>query len=194
MSNFEILKQAMKLLKINNMTYSCNTNLILANDEKMKELRELGLEHCLTSIPSIDEKENDEIMQSKGSLNKIINGIKCCIRNDVRVSANMVVTKSNKERVYETGKMMAKLGCSKFFVTRAVPPVYSEVSKANDEKDNELVLSHEDVKNSLDQALKVKKDFGIQIGSLISYPLCFLGDLNRYSDFVGRGCPHKEVM
>ena len=104
----------------------------------------------------------------------------------------MVVTKSNLHRVYETGRQMAELGCSKFFVTRAVPPVYSEVSKANDEKDNELVLSHEDVKNSLDQALKVKKDFGIQIGSLISYPLCFLGDLNRYSDFVGRGCPSQR--
>ena len=46
----------------------------------MKELRELGLEHCLTSIPSIDEAENDEIMQSKGSLKKIINGIKSCIK------------------------------------------------------------------------------------------------------------------
>ncbi len=192
MSNFKILKEAMKLLKTNNMTYSCNTNLILANDEKMKELRELGLEHCLTSIPSIDEVENDEIMQSKGSLKKIVNGIRSCIKNNVRVSANMVVTKSNLHRVYETGKQMAELGCTKFFVTRAVPPVYSEVSKANDEKDNELVLSHEDVKNSLDQALKVKEDFNIQIGSLISYPLCFLGDLNRYSDFVGRGCPSQR--
>lgn len=192
MSNYLVLKEAMKILNKYKMTFSCNTNLIIANDEKMKELKDLGLEHCLTSIPSIDEKENDEIMQSKGSLKKILNGIKSCIRNGVRVSANMVVTKSNLERVYETGKKMAELGCSKFFVTRAVPPIYSEVSKANNEKDNELVLSHSDVKKSLDEALRVKKDFGIAIGSLISYPLCFLGDLQKYSDFVGRGCPSQR--
>ena len=192
MSNFEVLKEAIKILNQHNMTFSCNTNLIIANDSKMKELSDLGLEHCLTSIPSIDEKENDEIMQSTGTLKKIINGIESCIRNGVRVSANMVVTKSNLHRVYETGKKMAELGCSKFFVTRAVPPVYSEVSKANNEKDNELVLSHSDVKKSLDEALRVKKDFGIAIGSLISYPLCFLGDLPKYSDFVGRGCPSQR--
>ena len=55
------------------ISFSCNTNLILANDEKMKELNSLGLDHCLTSIPSVDPKENDEIMQSKGTLDKIIN-------------------------------------------------------------------------------------------------------------------------
>ena len=192
MSNFKVLKAAMKILNEQKMTFSCNTNLILADDKKMKELKDLGLEHCLTSIPSIDETENDEIMQSKGSLKKIINGIKSCIRSGVRVSANMVVTKSNRHRVYETGKNMAELGCSKFFVTRPVPPVYSEVSKANEEKDNELVLSHAEVKKSLDDALRVKKDFGIAIGSLISYPLCFLGDLEKYSDFVGRGCPSQR--
>ena len=53
----------------------------------------------------------------------------------------MVVTKSNLNRVYETEKRMAELGCSKFFITRAVPPVYSEVANANDNKENELVQS-----------------------------------------------------
>ena len=62
----------MELLSENNMTFSCNTNLILATDEKMQELKKVGLEHCLTSIPSIKEEENDEIMQSKGSLKKIM--------------------------------------------------------------------------------------------------------------------------
>ena len=72
MSNFEILKEAMSILNDQKMTFSMNTNLILANDNNMSELRELGLEHCLTSIPSIDPDENDEIMQSKGSLKKLL--------------------------------------------------------------------------------------------------------------------------
>ena len=107
LSNFEILKKAMEILNEYKMTFSCNTNLIIADDEKIKQLADLGLEHCLTSIPSIDPDENDEIMQSKGSLKKIINGIKSCIRNNIRVSANMVVTKSNLHNVYKTGKKMA---------------------------------------------------------------------------------------
>ena len=192
MSNYNSLVNAMKLLNEKNISFSCNTNLILANDKKMRELNSLGLDHCLTSIPSIDPEENDEIMQSKGTLNKIINGIKACVRNNVRVSANMVVTKLNKDRVYETGKLMAELGCSKFFVTRPVPPVYSEVAKNNENKESELVLSAEDVKKSLDDAIRVKEEFGIAIGSLVSYPLCFLGDLEKYSDFVGRGCPGSK--
>lgn len=192
MSNYDILIEAMKILNEKKITFSCNTNLILADDKKMKELKNFGLEHCLTSIPSIDPDENDDIMQSKGSLGKILNGIKACIRNNVRVSANMVVTKSNKNRVYETGKMMAQLGCSKFFVTRPVPPVYSEISKNNQNKESDLVLSPDDVKKSLDDAIKVRDEFGIAIGSLISYPLCFLGDLKKYSDFVGRGCPSQR--
>lgn len=192
LANFEGLTYALKLLNDNNITHSCNTNLILADDKKMSELSKLGLEHCLTSIPSIDEKENDDIMQSKGSLKKILEGIKVCVRNNIRVSANMVVTKDNKHRVYETGKLMAELGCTKFFVTRAVPPVYSEVAKENANKENNLVLSPSEVKQSLDDAIKVKEDFNISIGSLISYPLCFLGDLNKYRDFVGRGCPSQR--
>ena len=59
----------------------------------------------------------------------------------------MVVTQSNKHRVYETGKMMAELGCTKFFVTRAVPPIYSSVAKdSENESRDELILSKDDVK------------------------------------------------
>ena len=191
-SNFEVLKAAMKLLKENNISFSCNTNLILANDENTAVLKELGMEHCLTSIPSINPDENDDIMQSKGSLKKIINGIKSCVKNGIRVSANMVVTRSNKHRVYETGKIMAELGCTKFFITRAVPPIYSSISKDNKEERNELLLSQEEVKKSLDDGIRVRDEFGIAIGSLISYPLCFLSDLEKYSDFVGRGCPSQR--
>ena len=53
------------MLKENNITFSCNTNLILANEENTAVLKKLGIRHCLTSIPSIDANENDEIMQSK---------------------------------------------------------------------------------------------------------------------------------
>ena len=42
------------------------------------------------------------------------------------------------------------------------------------------------------EVLKIKKDFKIRVGSLVSYPLCFLEDLEKYRDFVGRGCPSQS--
>ena len=50
MSNFNILVKALKKLKENNISVSCNSNLILATDDKAKKLYEAGLDHILTSF------------------------------------------------------------------------------------------------------------------------------------------------
>ena len=188
-SNFDILVKAIKKLKQNNISISCNSNLILADDKKAKILSEAGLDHILTSLPSLDPLQNDIIMQSKNSLQKIVDGIKACVRNDIRVSVNMVITRANKNDVYETGKFAASIGCQKFFLTRAVPPTYSQNTKSDDT--NPYFLTKEETKKTLDDALKVKKDCNIRVGSLVSYHLCFLEDLEKYKDFVGRGCPSQ---
>ena len=104
----------------------------MADDKKAKILSEAGLDHILTSLPSLDPLQNDIIMQSKNSLQKIVDGIKACVRNDIRVSVNMVITRTNKNDVYETGKFSASIGCQKFFLTRAVPPTYSQNTKNDD--------------------------------------------------------------
>ena len=192
MSNFNILVKAIKKLRDQNITVSCNSNLILADDEKAKLLNEAGLDHILTSFPSIDKVENDYIMQSKNSLERIIRGIKSCVSNGIRVSANMVILRKNMDKIYETGKLAASLGCDKFFITRAVPPSYSETSKSETSEEDLYNLSHQETKDCLDEVLRVKKDFRIRVGSLVSYPLCFLEDLEKYKDFVGRGCPSQS--
>ena len=190
MSNFDILVEAIKNLKENNISVSCNSNLILADDHKTKILSEAGLDHILTSLPSLDAVQNDFIMQSKNSLVKITEGIKACVRNDIRVSVNMVITRENRDNVYNTAKYAHELGAKKFFLTRAVPPTYSQNVKLDET--NPYFLTHEETKKTLDDALKAKEEFGIKVGSLVSYPLCFLEDLEKYKDFVGRGCPSQS--
>ena len=192
MSNFNILVKALKKLKENNISVSCNSNLILATDDKAKKLYEAGLDHILTSFPSIDKEENDYIMQSKYSLNTIMRGIEAGVRNGIRISAIMVILRNNMDKIYDTGKLASELGCDKFFITRAVPPSYSETSKSENPEEDIYSLSHEETKNCLDEVLRVKKDFNIRVGSLVSYPLCFLEDLEKYKDFVGRGCPSQS--
>ncbi len=190
MSNFNILLKAIKLLRKNNISVSCNSNLILANNVNTKLLRDAGLDHILTSLPSLDPVQNDLIMQSKGSLQKIVNGIKACVKNDIRVSVNMVITRQNRNNVYATAKFAHNIGVKKFFLTRSVPPTYSQNIKYDNS--NPYYLTLEETKKTLDDAIKARDEFGIKIGSLVSYPLCFLEDLEKYRDFVGRGCPSQS--
>ena len=187
MAMFPLLLHGFKRLKENNISFSCNSNLMLAREDRCKQLSELGLDHILTSLPSCDPDTNDLIMGKPGSYEKIMKGIENARKYGIRISVNMVVTKATYKDVYDTAKLVAKKGCQKLFVTRMVPPTYT-----HGKVDLSTLPNHEETKIALDQAIKARDEFGIMIGSLVSYPLCFLGDLEKYSDFVGRGCPGQS--
>lgn len=182
--NFDVLEYGIKKLTENNISSSVNSNLTLASPEKVKRLSAAGLDHILTSINSHISEKNDKVFNSKGALEKLKNGIKNSVAGGIRVSANMVISENNKDDIYETGRLCAELGVQKLFSTRLVPSV--NVKKPTEK---EIKLSKESALEALDEMLRVKKDFDIAVGSLISYPLCLLGDLEKYSDFIGRGCP-----
>ena len=186
-SKFKTLLLALKMANEKNMSASVNSNLMLATEDKIRQLTDLGLDHILTSLPSVDPDTTDRIMNKQGSFKRIMRGIETSVQNGVRVSVNMVVTRDTKDHVYEAGKLVAEMGVQTLFVTRAVPPIYSEGADLSN-----YILSPEDTKLALNDALRVKEDFGIMIGSLVSYPLCFLEDLEKYEDFVGRGCPAQS--
>ena len=187
MSRFDLLEYALRRLQENNISVSCNSNMMLVTKDRILRLLDAGLDHILTSIPSCDPVTNDRIMGQVGSFEKIVSGIHVATSNSMRVSANMVITRRNKDQVYETGRLVSELGCQKLFVTRAVPPTYSDP-----ELDDDYQMTPEEVRLTLDDALRVKRDFGLMIGALVSYPLCFLGDLEKYADFTGRGCPSQS--
>ncbi len=186
MSKMDVLYEALSYGKKLGFSFSCNSNLMLTTDEKMKKLSSMGLDHILTSFPSINKLENDKIMQVKDSVKKIERGIRNCINNGIRVSVNMVITKFNYKHVYDTGKFISDLGCQKIFITRAVPPV------SNDGVAEEYKLTHEEAKFALDEGIRLKEKTGVMIGTLVNYPVCFLGDLEKYKDFFGRGCPSQR--
>ena len=187
MAKFPILEHGFAKLKEANISFSCNSNLMLCTDERAKKLANLGLDHILTSLPSRDPVTNDFIMGKQGSFDRIMKGIENATKNGIRVSANMVVSKSTFNDVYETAKLAASKGCQKIFTTRMVPPTYT-----HEAVDTSHLPTAEETKIALDQAIQAKKDFGIMVGTLVSYPLCFLGDLEKYADFVGRGCPGQS--
>lgn len=186
-AKFKILEYAIGELAARGLSLSVNSNLMLATDDRIQSLLSLGLDHILTSLPSCDPTTTDYIMAQVGAFERVTRGILCATRNGMRVSANMVVTRRNLDQVYDTVKLASELGCERLFVTRSVPPTYSDANANQD-----YALTAEETKSYLDAALQGRDDFDIQVGSLVSYPLCFLGDLERYSDFVGRGCPSQS--
>lgn len=169
------------------MSVSCNSNLMLATPEKMRRLRELGLDHILTSWCSSDPAEMDYIMGMVGSYEQVVQGIKTTTEAGIRVSVNTIVSQNNKDRVYDSGVFLRSLGVTKFFAHRVVPPAYDR-----QDSQGEHHLTPEDARATLDELLRLKEDTGMMVGTLISYPLCMLGDLEKYADFVGRGCPSQS--
>jgi radical SAM protein with 4Fe4S-binding SPASM domain len=184
MTKMNLLEHGFKKLVDNNISISLNSNLMYASDEKIKQLKSAGVEHILTSLNSYDKETNDYMVHQKGAFDKIIRGIKNCIKNGIRVSVNMIVSDRNKEHVYKTALLAHELGCQKIFGTRVVPSVNECNPNAT-----EFVVTKDDAISTLDQLVRAKEETGIMIGTLVSYPLCLLSDLDKYKDFVGRGCP-----
>jgi len=185
--NFDVMEYGFKKLKDNNISVSCNSNLMLATKDKIKRLAEVGVDHILTSLNSHNAKINDYLVQRPGAHARIIGGIETAVKNGIRISVNMIVSQVSKDHVYETGTLVYELGCQKLFGTRVVPSVnIIDVSKS------EFKMEEEDVTNVMEQLVRLKEDTGIMIGTLVSYPLCFLADLEKYTDFVGRGCPGQS--
>ena len=184
---FDIMEYALQRLHRKGISTSVNSNLTLATPEKLNRLQRAGLDHILTSLNSYIPKVNDAMVNKRGAYNKIIGNIKAAIASGIRISANMIISKSNIDHVFDTAMLCSELGVQKIFATRMVPPL-----NACHTLTDEWHSDHSELLKMLDELLRAKKRTGIGIGSLISYPLCFLGDLEKYSDFVGRGCPAQR--
>ena len=187
LARYDLACYAVDKLHKNNISISLNSNLMLATEEKMLKLKSLGLDHVLTSWFSFYKKETDFITTYKGSFQKIIDGIKNTVKAGIRVSANTIVTQHNKNTIYDSGKFLHSIGVSQFFAHRVIPPAYDR-----DDKNKEHHTTISESKFSLDELLRLKEDTGMKVGTLINYPLCMLGDLEKYKDFVGRGCPTQS--
>lgn len=185
--NFNTLLQGLDMLHSAGISTSVNSNLMPVTPRRLARLKKHGLDHILTSLNSHDPSTNDYMVNRNGAFRKIVRGISQAIDSGIRVSVNMIISEPNQNHVYETAKLCAQLGVQKLFATRLVPSV-----RVADPAATDLTLQGDNVRRALDAMLQAKNDFGIAIGTLISYPLCALGDLQRYQDFVGRGCPAQS--
>lgn len=178
--NYDMLLLAVKAAQERKISIGLNSNLILMTAEKASELKSSGVNSVLTSLMSYDPATHDYLSSTKNQHPKILAGIKVAQESGIGISLNMVISKTNLHHIYDTAKLAVEYGIKSFTATRAIPNVCGDSFEFRMEKDEVRVI--------IDSLMKIHNDFGVQIGSLIPYPLCFLGDIEKYLPLSGRSC------
>ena len=177
----DLVVEAIKLSKEYGIVCSINTNLTVLTDGLAQKMKMAGPFSILTSVASSEESTHDKMMDRTGAFSRTMQGIDILKKHNLSFAVNMVITKLNAHQVYQTGEFAYKIGARSFFATKASPPLgckdYSKIQP-----------THEDVRNSLDDLLKINSDFGIKVDYLECYPLCFLRDITRFKFFSNRKC------
>ncbi len=187
--NFEGLLYATKKATELGMSTSLNSNLFAMTYDNLVKLKEVGLEHILTTLNSYKEETNDEIVNLIGAHKKIIKNIKNSVKAGIKISANLIVSKKNIDHIYETGKLCEELGVSGFFANRTVPPLTKDI-----DLQKEYWIFDEEGKILIQTLKRLENETDIKIGTLRTLPACFVGDLEEYKMFLGRGCPAGNKM
>ncbi len=178
------LYDAIEIFKKENMDVRINSNLHLLKDYDVKRFAHFNVDSILSSILGSNEKTHDSLTGVRGSFEKLNKSLKYLSKNNLRVAMNMVVNKNNLDEVYETGKFLFEnFGINYFAATPMT------VSPGKDLAD--ITLSREEYISTLDNLLKLEKDFGIRTDSLNPAIPCMFSENNqeKYRKFFeNRAC------
>lgn len=165
LSVFGRITHLVKRLTANGVRVTMNSNLTLLTDKLAEKVKECGINSILTSMPSADPETNDLITNSKGSLERIVRGIRVAKENGIQVFVNMVASRINKHQVMQTAQLVASLGLKNFAASRASDP-----SSGGGFTHNLLDL---DEFHQLQRDLEAAgKRFGLNTSSLEANPAC----------------------
>src|SRR3989338_1080760 len=170
-----------QLLQDAGINFSMNSNLRLLTPRLASALREAGLRTILTSFVSNDRRRHAQITQSSTSFDQVVRGIEVAKEHGLAVAANMVLSRINIADLRETALFLRTLGVENFCATKISPP--------SDLRNVEyLLLSREEVRQSLVTLVELESELGINVDILECYPLCLIKDGKRFPKFFRRGC------
>lgn len=170
----EIYPYLIRLLK-NGVLININSNLTLLTDTMAEKISALKIP-MLTSLQSYDEKTTNELTQSPHAFERIINGIKRARKHKIGIAVNMVVSQKNIGHIYKTAELAKKLGASKFSVTKACRPLPCKDFSA-------FSLTPAQIRYAFDELKHVESKVGIEVDSLISYPICLFDNQEDFDKF-----------
>jgi len=166
----------------NGMSVSFNSNLVSATHDKMRRLREVGVDHCLTTLFS-HKPEVHNFMAGAETWDKILRAIQITQDEGIRVSVNTIVSEHNKDDIFETGLLLSKLGVKKFMANRCIPSQSNELSLQK-----EFLLDVDSMKKLFDDLKRVRA-LGMAIQTCRTVPECFFDDPDGDDlEFTHRGC------
>ena len=155
-----------------------NSNLVLINEDDPRKIRDSGILSVFGSLSSFDEDTYNFIAQTK-NYRRAIKGLGVLIREGIPTGINMVVTNLNKDHVYETGKFLHNLGVKAFCATPASACEYMAP---------ELEITPRDVVRTLDDLIRLRDEFGMNVDVVEPIPRCVVRDSQRYEQFFRRDC------
>lgn len=152
--------------------FSLNSNLTMLGEKQLNSLLETNPNFgILASLPHFESEIFEKIVGRK-TLPKFYENLRRILDNGIKVTANMVTNKLNKDSVYEQGKFLyEKFGLISFAATPALKPSMRKMG----EKEN-YYLSNEEVARTLEDLLRLKEDFGMDVRVLEVIPPCSLPD------------------
>jgi radical SAM protein with 4Fe4S-binding SPASM domain len=152
------------------ISVSINTNASLVDDVFAAWVSRKAIP-VYTSVMSYREDMFDALAGRPGEFIRSVRGIEKMASHGARVQANMVVCKKNIDDVYETCRFSLGIGAQSFSATRVCPsPIASW--------DPGLLLDKADVHSLFSQLREAEFDFGVNVASSTSYPLCGLDRSN----------------
>lgn len=180
-TQFDLLIYTINALKQLDIEVSINSNITLLQQHHILELKKIGIDHVLTSLPSIYESRFEYITQTKGSFSKFITNLKMLNEHGIDTTVNIVVSQNNADEMRFIKQFIKLHNIKGVALSLVIPPNYdmdNEVYKLN----NDIIIN---VANTL---IDIERELGVYVNSLTPLPLCILQDANKYHKLISATC------
>lgn len=179
----DVLYPCANYLSSKNIDVKLNTNLVPLKEEDCSMIKSSGITSVFASLCSYDKGTYNEITNTK-AFGKAVKGLELLIEHKIPVGINMVVIQRNKSQIYETGRFLSNMGVKFFSATPASSCEYM---------DKKLELKEEEVVETLDTLLALKKDIGMHVDIVEPLPRCLIADAEKYEAFLKRDCAAGKI-
>lgn len=179
----ELFLRIIQKLHANGITINLNTNISLMTDEIAEEIKKyIGSEfYVFTSLLSADEVTCDSITGVTGSYKRVVDGIRCCKRNGLKVSVNFTISRDNVKDLSLIEGFVNEHNIDRVSISRVIPPSYER----NLERD---VLTESEIQCIADTLVSLNNKYGISVTSSHPLPLCVIGDDKKYDVIESQRC------
>lgn len=181
--NFGIFKYFVEKMQENNIKVSTNTNLSAISQQQL----EYALKHnirILTTVMGADAATHDSMTNAKGAFEHTIDNIKKCVKAGNDIMVNIVVSQEIINKVYEIASFIAKLGVKTIFASVVICPEYAKGT----EKERLFSFDEDDIAKVLNAMLDVRDEYGVEVGTITTFPLCCMKKVRDVTPFMNRRC------